>query len=105
MTTFDDREKNFEAEFAHNEELRFKVHAHRNKLMALWVARLKGLNATEAEAYADAIVKDAVTHNEMYLVMTFMKDLAASGLIYTQQKITYQLDIFALESKKHVMTE
>ena len=32
MTTFDDREKEFEARFKHDQELQFKVKARRNYL-------------------------------------------------------------------------
>jgi hypothetical protein len=38
MTTFDKREKGFENKFAHDEELRFKATARRNKLLGLWAA-------------------------------------------------------------------
>jgi hypothetical protein len=36
MTTFDKREEGFEKKFAHDEELRFKAMARRNKLLGLW---------------------------------------------------------------------
>ena len=38
MTTFDKREESFEGKFAHDEELRFKAMARRNKLLGLWAA-------------------------------------------------------------------
>ena len=31
MSTFDDREKSFEKKFAHDEELKFKIGARKNK--------------------------------------------------------------------------
>ena len=40
MTTFDKREEGFEKKFAHDEELRFKAMARRNKLLGLWAAGL-----------------------------------------------------------------
>ena len=42
MTTFDDRENAFENKFAHDEELRFKAEARRNRLLGLWAAELMG---------------------------------------------------------------
>src|SRR5207237_1281321 len=39
MTTFDKREEGFEKQFAHDEELKFKANARRNKLLALWAAQ------------------------------------------------------------------
>jgi hypothetical protein len=56
MTTFDKREEVFENKFAHDEELRFKAHARRNKLVGLWAAEKLGLVGEAAEAYAKAIV-------------------------------------------------
>ena len=42
MTTFDDRENSFEKAFAHDESLRFRAEARRNKLLGLWAAGLMG---------------------------------------------------------------
>ena len=56
MTTFDKREKGFEKQFAHDEELRFKAGARRNKLLGLWAAEKLGLSGAEADAYAKAVV-------------------------------------------------
>ncbi len=41
---FQDRENTFEKQFAHDEDLRFKAVARRNKAVALWVAETKGLS-------------------------------------------------------------
>lgn len=56
MTTFDKREETFEKKFAHDEELRFKATARRNKNLGLWVAEKLGLSGAEAEAYAKTVV-------------------------------------------------
>ena len=48
-TTFDKREEGFEKKFAHDEELRFKASARRNKLLGLWAAEKLGLTGAEAE--------------------------------------------------------
>ena len=56
MTTFDKREEGFEKKFAHDEELRFKANARRNKLLGLWAAEKLGLSGAEADAYAKEVV-------------------------------------------------
>ena len=56
MTTFDKREEGFEKKFAHDEELRFKANARRNKLLGLWAAEKLGLKSAEADAYAKSVV-------------------------------------------------
>ena len=57
MGQFDDREKAFENKFAHDEELRFKAMARRNKLLGLWAAELMGLAGEDAENYAKEVVR------------------------------------------------
>lgn len=57
MTTFDDREHAFEAKFAHDEEMKFRAQARRNKLLGLWAAGLMGKTGDEAEAYAREVIK------------------------------------------------
>jgi hypothetical protein len=56
MTTFEDRERGFEAKFAHDEEFRFRVTARRDKLLAHWAAaRLKLSPQDEAALVAEAL--------------------------------------------------
>lgn len=43
MTTFDDRSKGFEAQFAHNEEFEFKAVARRNRMIGLWAGEKKNV--------------------------------------------------------------
>src|SRR5207253_8043804 len=56
MTTFDKREEGFEKKFAHDEELRFKASARRNKLLGLWAAEKLGKSGPDADAYAKSVV-------------------------------------------------
>ncbi|MGU9980476.1 DUF1476 domain-containing protein [Phreatobacter sp. HK31-P] len=56
MSTFDKREEGFEKKFAHDEELRFKANARRNKLLGLWAAEKLGKTGEDAEAYAKSVV-------------------------------------------------
>jgi hypothetical protein len=55
-TTFDKREEGFEKQFAHDEELRFKATARRNKLLGLWIAEKLGMSGADADAYAKTVV-------------------------------------------------
>src|SRR5271155_3694480 len=56
MTSFDKREEAYEQQFAHDEELRFKATARRNKLLGLWAAEKLGMSGAEAETYAKSVV-------------------------------------------------
>jgi|SRR6056297_1074866 len=57
MSTFDERETAFENKFAHDEEMKFRAEARRNKLLGLWAAELMGKTGEDAEIYARAVVK------------------------------------------------
>jgi hypothetical protein len=57
MTNFEDREKGYERKFAHDEELKFKATARRNKLLGLWAAEQLGIAGDQAQAYAREVIK------------------------------------------------
>lgn len=57
MSTFDKREEGFERKFAHDEELRFKAMARRNKLLGLWAAEKMGMSGEEAQDYAKEVIR------------------------------------------------
>jgi len=56
MSNMKDRENAFENKFAHDEELKFKAEARRNKLLGLWAAELLGKTDDDAETYAKSVV-------------------------------------------------
>jgi hypothetical protein len=61
MTTFDEREKGYEAQLAHDEELRFRAYVRRNRNLGFWAAGKLGKSGEAAEAYAATLIK---THLE-----------------------------------------
>lgn len=88
MTTFDKREEAFEQQFAHDEELRFKATARRNKLLGLWAAEKLGLRGTEADSYALAVVmsdiEDVGAHD---VTSKIRKDFEAKGVVQSDHQI------------------
>ncbi|MEO1657447.1 MAG: DUF1476 domain-containing protein [Pseudomonadota bacterium] len=57
MTTFDEREKQFEAKFANDQELKFKIEARRDKIVGTWAAGKLGKTGGDIEAYASTVVR------------------------------------------------
>ena len=57
MNTFDDRKKSFEKKFAHDEELKFKVEAKKNKYIAQWVSKILGYNEEKEKFYIQSVIK------------------------------------------------
>jgi hypothetical protein len=93
MTTFDKREEGFEKKFAHDEELRFKATARRNKLLGMWAAEKLGLKDAEAEAYAKSVVladfDEAGDHDVFRKVR---KDLDAKGAAVADRELRRVMD-------------
>src|SRR3954468_17083442 len=88
MTTFDKREEGFEKQFAHDEELRFKATARRNKLLGLWAAEKMGLSGTDANAYAKAVVmSDFEEAGDHDVVRKLRKDFDDKKIAVTDQDI------------------
>ena len=67
MTTFQERERAFEAKFAHDEEFRFLVTARRDKLFAQWAAeRLQLAGQAKADLTASILaLRDGAGHDEL----------------------------------------
>jgi hypothetical protein len=57
MSGFDKRREGYESKFAHDEDLRFRATARRDKLLGLWAAEKLGLSGSAAEDYAKDVVK------------------------------------------------
>jgi hypothetical protein len=89
MTTFDKREEAFEKQFAHDEELRFKATARRDKLLGLWAALQLGLAGAEADSYALALVMSAFEDSGPQDVMAkIRKDFDAKGVAQSDHQIS-----------------
>ena len=81
MTTFDNRKDAFENKFAHDEELRFKATARRNKLLGLWAAEKLGKSGADADAYAKSVVlADFEEAGDDDVVRKVRGDLEAAGV-------------------------
>ena len=93
MTSFDKREEGFEKKFAHDEELRFKATARRNKLLGLWAAEKLGLSGPDADAYAKEVVmsdfEEAGDHDVLRKVRA---DFDAKGVTQSAHQIRRIMD-------------
>ena len=57
MKSLTDREQAFEKKFAIDEEIQFKDASRRNRLLGLWAASLLGKEGSDAEDYAEEILR------------------------------------------------
>ena len=88
MTSFEDREKGFERKFAHDEELKFKATARRNRLLGLWAAELMGVTGEAAQNYAREVIKaDLIEPGEEDLFRKIRADFDAKGVSQSDHQI------------------
>lgn len=106
MTTFDEREQTFEKKFKHDQELRFKANARRNKLFGLWAAERMGLKGAEAETYAKAVVEADVggaggagARNKV------LKDVAAKGVAVDETEAQREYDRLLTVAKERILKQ
>ena len=93
MTTFDKREDSFEKKFAHDEEMRFKAAARRNKLLGLWAAEKLGKSGADAETYARAVVAaDLEEAGDEDVFRKVRKDFDAASVAQSDHQIRRTMD-------------
>ncbi|PKQ07679.1 MAG: DUF1476 domain-containing protein [Alphaproteobacteria bacterium HGW-Alphaproteobacteria-11] len=93
MSTFDKRQDGFEKKFAHDEELRFKANARRNKLLGLWAAGLLGKSGADAEAYAhDVVTSDLKEAGDQDVFDKVRADFDAAGVEQSDHQLRRTMD-------------
>ena len=99
MTTFDQREGAFENQFVHDEELRFKAIARRDRKLGLWAAALLGKTGADAEAYSEAIVIadfEKAGHEDVFAKIR--ADFDAAGVAQSDHQIRRTMEEMLIES-------
>lgn len=93
MSSFDKRKDGFESKFAHDEELRFKATARRNKLLGLWAAEKLGLSGDAADDYAKSVVKaDFEEPGDEDVFRKVRKDFDDKGVDQSDHQIRRTMD-------------
>ena len=104
MTQFDDRERAFETKFAHDEEMKFRITARRNRLLGEWAARQMGLTQAEAEAYAkDVVHADFEEAGEHDVIRKVLGDLTAAGIDCDEEQVTAALRNKEIDARRQII--
>ena len=56
MTMFEDRERGYEAKWAHDAEIQFRIMARRDAALGEWAADLMKLSAAESADYVQSVI-------------------------------------------------
>ncbi|MBB4641264.1 DUF1476 domain-containing protein [Rhizorhapis suberifaciens] len=101
MTSFQDREKAFEAKFARDEELQFKILARRNRLLGEWAAEKMGLTREETDAYAKAVVQaDFEEAGDEDVIRKVLGDLTSAGIEADDLMVRSALEAKTVEARR-----
>ena len=104
--SFDKREKGFEAKWAHDEELRFKVFARRNKLLGLWAAAEMGVTGPAAEAYAKEVVAaDFEKPGDDDVFEKVRRDFDGKGVALSDHMLRRKMDELLEAAKQQIQNE
>jgi hypothetical protein len=106
MTTFEDREKGFERKFAHDEELKFRATARRNRLIGLWAAEKMGLTGEEAQTYAREVIKaDLAEPGDEDVFRKIRADFDAKGVDQSDHQIRRIIGEMMAEAVRQIESE
>jgi hypothetical protein len=101
MSQFDDRERAFEAKFAHDQDVAFRIIARRNRLLGHWAAKRMGLTPEETDAYAKAVVQaDFEEVGDEDVVRKLAGDLTAANVEVTDAEIRAALENAMVEARR-----
>ena len=104
MTQFDDRERAFETKFAHDEEMKFRIIARRNRLLGEWAARQMGLSEAETESYAKDVVRaDFEEAGDEDVIRKLVGDLTSAGVDCDESRIREALAHKTVEARRQLM--
>ncbi|MFC7053553.1 DUF1476 domain-containing protein [Hansschlegelia quercus] len=106
MTTFDKREQAFEAMFAHDEELKFRAYARRNRLLGLWAAERLGKSGEAAQAYAKCVVlADFEEEGDHDVFRKVRGDLEQAGVLESDTELRRLMDELLITATTQLKTE
>ncbi|HHN73175.1 MAG TPA: DUF1476 domain-containing protein [Thermopetrobacter sp.] len=103
---FEERKRAYEEKFAHDEDLRFRAEARRNRLLGLWVAELLGLSGEEAENYArELVMADLEEPGEEDVFRKVRADLDAKGVDISDHRIRHRMQELLLDAMDQIRAE
>jgi hypothetical protein len=104
MTQFDDRKRAFEAKYARDEEMQFRITARRNRLLGEWAARQMGLSEAETESYAKDVVRsDFEEAGEHDVIRKVLGDLTAANIECDEDTVREALRNKEIEARRQII--
>ncbi|WP_114392509.1 DUF1476 domain-containing protein [Oleisolibacter albus] len=104
MTTFDERERAFEAKFSADQDLMFRIYARRAKLVGRWAAEQMGMGDEEAKAYSlELVTVDLEEPGHADVLRRILNDFAARGLSIPAQQVEQEMAVLLDEARRQLL--
>lgn len=104
MTTFDERERAFEAMFVRDQEMRFKLHARRDRLLGRWAAEQMRLSPAETDAYCRELIHDDFEMaGDTDITKRLLGDLTAAGIEVDEDMIRAQIELKTVDARRQLI--
>ena len=104
MSAFDDRERAYEAKYARDQEVQFRITARRNRLIGEWAAERMSLTPEETDAYAKAVVQaDFEEAGDEDVIRKLAGDLTAAQVEISDAEIRAALNEKSAEARRQFM--
>ena len=104
MSQFDDRERAFEAKYARDEEMQFRITARRNRLLGEWAARQMGLSDAESESYAKDVVRsDFEEAGDHDVIRKVLGDLTSAGVESDEKQVREAMKHKEVEARRQII--
>lgn len=104
-SSFNDREKGFEAKYRHDQETEFKINARRNKLLGLWAAAQMRITGADADAYArEVVVADFEEPGDDDVVRKVLGDLEAKDIEINELRLRKEMDRLMQEARQQILS-
>ena len=106
MESFERRKDGFERKFAHDEELRFKAMARRNRMLGHWAAEKLGLSGPDVDSYAREVVKaDFEAPGDEDVFRKIRTDFDAKNITLSDHQIRRTMEELLVKAAEQIQAE
>jgi hypothetical protein len=103
---FEERERGYEAKWAHDEETLFKIRVRRNELLGRWAAGELGLPATAAADYVQDVIKAGIAKGADPVFEKIRADFVARDIPLSQHALHVKMEeFFTAASRESIKQE
>jgi hypothetical protein len=103
---FQERERGYEAKWAHDEETLFNIHVRRNELLGRWAAGELGLSAAAATDYVQDVINVGIGKGADPVFEKIRADFVAKDIPLSQHALHVRMEeFFTAASRESIKRE